>query len=111
MVNRIWLLHFGEGIVSTPDNFGTTGSPPSHPELLDWLACEFVAQGWSIKAMHRLILDVDGLPPVQPIRSALAGPRQGKAGRSRRSPALAAADAAARGRGPPRRDARGLGQL
>ena len=56
MANRIWLLHFGEGIVSTPDNFGTAGSPPSHPELLDWLACEFVAQGWSIKAMHRLIL-------------------------------------------------------
>ena len=56
MANRIWLLHFGEGIVSTPDNFGTAGSPPSHPELLDWLACEFVARGWSIKAMHRLIL-------------------------------------------------------
>ena len=56
MANRIWLLHFGEGIVSTPDNFGTAGSPPSHPELLDWLACEFVAQGWSIKAMHRLVL-------------------------------------------------------
>jgi hypothetical protein len=55
MVNRIWLHHFGEGIVSTPDNFGTTGAAPSHPELLDWLACEFVASGYSIKAMHRLI--------------------------------------------------------
>jgi hypothetical protein len=56
IVNRIWLLHFGEGIVSTPDNFGTTGARPSHPELLDWLACELVARGWSIKAIHRLIL-------------------------------------------------------
>ena len=56
MVNRIWLLHFGEGIVSTPDNLGTKGTLPSHPELLDWLAREFVASGFSIKAMHRLIM-------------------------------------------------------
>ncbi|MDR3635300.1 MAG: PSD1 and planctomycete cytochrome C domain-containing protein [Isosphaeraceae bacterium] len=56
LINRLWLLHFGEGLVATPDNFGTTGTPPSHPELLDWLACELVARGWSLKAMHRLIL-------------------------------------------------------
>jgi hypothetical protein len=56
MVNRIWLLHFGEGIVTTPENFGTTGAAPDHPELLDWLATKFVASGWSVKAMHRLIL-------------------------------------------------------
>jgi hypothetical protein len=56
LVNRLWLHHFGEGIVSTPDNFGLKGSPPSHPELLDWLATEFVARGWSIKAMHRLMM-------------------------------------------------------
>ncbi len=56
MVNRLWLHHFGEGIVTTPDNFGAKGARPSHPELLDWLATEFVARGWSIKAMHRLIL-------------------------------------------------------
>jgi hypothetical protein len=61
-VNRMWLHHFGEGIVATTDNFGRTGSPPSHPELLDWLACEFVNPAgepnakWSIKHMHRLIL-------------------------------------------------------
>jgi hypothetical protein len=56
MVNRIWHHHFGRGIVATPSNFGRMGSLPSHPELLDWLATEFVRQGWRIKAMHRLIL-------------------------------------------------------
>jgi hypothetical protein len=56
LVNRLWLHHFGEGIVATVDNFGHTGTHPSHPELLDWLATEFVRRGWSIKAMHRLIL-------------------------------------------------------
>lgn len=55
-VNLIWKHHFGAGIVRTLGNFGTTGSPPSHPELLDWLAREFVAQGWSVKHIHRLIL-------------------------------------------------------
>ena len=56
MVNRLWQHHFGEGIVRTPSNFGKMGEPPSHPELLDWLATEFVAKGWSLKAMHRLML-------------------------------------------------------
>ncbi|VTS02713.1 DUF1553 domain-containing protein [Tuwongella immobilis] len=56
MVNRIWQHHFGEGIVRSPDNFGLLGDRPSHPELLDYLALEFVKSGWSIKAMHRLML-------------------------------------------------------
>jgi hypothetical protein len=56
MVNRIWQHHFGEGIVRTPSNFGTLGAAPTHPALLDYLARQFVTSGWSIKAMHRLIL-------------------------------------------------------
>lgn len=56
MVNRLWKHHFGQGIVRSLDNFGKTGQPPSHPELLDWLAREFVRQGWSMKAMHRLMM-------------------------------------------------------
>jgi Protein of unknown function (DUF1553)/Protein of unknown function (DUF1549)/Planctomycete cytochrome C len=56
MVNRVWSWHFGRGIVPTPGNFGKMGMPPSHPELLDWLATQFVQQGWSIKQIHRLIM-------------------------------------------------------
>ena len=55
MVNRIWQHHFGAGIVRSTGNFGKTGDKPSHPELLDWLAVRFVKEGWSIKAMHRLM--------------------------------------------------------
>ncbi|MBI4905780.1 MAG: PSD1 domain-containing protein [Acidobacteria bacterium] len=56
MINRIWLGHFGEGIVRTASDFGRQGDPPSHPELLDWLATEFVSRGWSMKQMHRQIM-------------------------------------------------------
>ena len=56
MVNRIWAHHFGKGIVSSTDNFGKSGALPSHPALLDWLATEFVREGWSVKSIHRLIM-------------------------------------------------------
>jgi hypothetical protein len=57
MINRVWYWHFGRGIVATPGNFGKMGLAPSNPELLDWLATEFVRQGWSVKQMHRLIMN------------------------------------------------------
>src|SRR5262249_21702233 len=56
LVNRIWQHHFGRGLVRSPSDFGYRGAPPTHPELLDWLAGEFIARGWSLKAMHRLIV-------------------------------------------------------
>ena len=56
MVNRLWQSHFGRGIVATPSDFGTQGSSPMHPELLDWLATELPRRGWSLKTMHRLIV-------------------------------------------------------
>jgi len=55
-MNHLWLRHFGRGIVPTPADFGRNGRPPSHPQLLDWLAAEFMAQNWSMKKMHRLIV-------------------------------------------------------
>ncbi|QOV90704.1 DUF1553 domain-containing protein [Humisphaera borealis] len=56
MVNRIWQHHFGKGLVASASDFGVHGQQPSHPELLDWLASEFVARGWSVKQMHKLML-------------------------------------------------------
>jgi hypothetical protein len=56
VMNQLWQTYFGRGLVSTPEDFGTQGSRPTHPELLDWLATEVLRQGWSLKAMHRLIV-------------------------------------------------------
>ena len=56
IVNRVWQFHFGEGIVRTPSDFGLMGEPPTHPQLLDWLASRFVEHGWSLKKLHRLVM-------------------------------------------------------
>ena len=56
IVNRVWQYHFGRGLVGNPNNFGATGKKPTHPELLDWLASEFIDNGWSLKQLHRIIM-------------------------------------------------------
>jgi mono/diheme cytochrome c family protein len=56
IVNRVWMWHFGQPLAGNPNNFGSTGKKPTHPELLDWLAAQFVESGWSFKALHRLIM-------------------------------------------------------
>jgi mono/diheme cytochrome c family protein len=71
IVNRVWLHHFGAGLVRTPSDFGTRAETPSHPELLDWLARRFVAEGWSLKKLHRRIMlsetyRQNSTPPTDP---------------------------------------------
>ena len=72
-VNRVWEHYFGMGLVPTEDNFGLSGEPPSHPELLDWLAGEFIARGWSLKALHRLIVGSATYRQSSHVRPELAG--------------------------------------
>jgi hypothetical protein len=71
MVNRIWQHHFGEGLVRTANNFGKLGTPPTHPELLDWLAAEFIKSGWSVKAMHRLMLNSAAYQQAASVQSSV----------------------------------------
>jgi hypothetical protein len=73
IVNRFWQVYFGTGLVETDNDFGTQGTPPSHPELLDWLASEFMARGWSMKAMHRLIVTSATYRQSSNTRAELAG--------------------------------------
>jgi hypothetical protein len=68
LVNRVWQHHFGKGLVASPDNFGHTGERPSHPELLDYLAKRFIESGWSIKALHRMILLTQAYQAQRPAR-------------------------------------------
>jgi hypothetical protein len=70
LVNRVWGWHFGEGIVRTPGDFGAQGEPPTHPELLDWLARDFTDHGWSLKHLHRRIL----LSRTYQMQSVASGP-------------------------------------
>ena len=72
-VNRVWRWHLGRGLVRTTDNFGLLGEAPSHPDLLDWLARRFIADGWSVKSLHRLILmsntyQQSTIPPAETLR-------------------------------------------
>ncbi len=90
LVNRAWLWHFGKGLVTTPSDFGLRSDPPSHPELLDYLAGEFIASGWSLKTLHRRIM----LSSTYQQRSE---PRpDGLRARPRKPPALAVQSPAAR---------------
>ena len=76
IVNRVWAWHFGERLVRTPNDFGNQGEPPTHPELLDWLAGDFVAHGWSLKHLHRLIMlsSTYRMQSVAPPRASQADP-------------------------------------
>ncbi len=79
MVNRLWHYHFGTGLVDTPSDFGAGGGRPSHPELLDWLASEFAARSWSLKAMHRLICTSATYRQVSSSGIGVTGPASGRA--------------------------------
>ena len=72
IVNRVWQIYFGKGIVETENDFGTQGLPPSHPELLDWLAVDLMENGWSLKRLHKLIVTSDAYQRSSKARPDLA---------------------------------------
>ena len=78
MVNRVWLWHFGKGLVRTPNDFGVQGERPTHPELLDWLASELIQSGWDLNHLHRLILEFGHVSDVEHRQSRSPGPRSRK---------------------------------
>ena len=75
IVNRIWLHYFGRGIVRSPNNFGLMGDPPTHPELLDYLATELVRNDWSLKSIHRTHIALEHLSPEHASRFAGGWPK------------------------------------
>ena len=110
MVNRLWQTHFGHGLSRTPSDFGTIGDPPSHPDLLDWLATEFVARHWSVKQLRRLIVTSatyrqaghDRQAATDPEHVWLAGfPRRRLSGEALRDAMLAASGSLSSARGGP----------
>ena len=78
IVNRVWQTYFGTGLVSTSEDFGLQGEAPSHPELLDWLAVEFMEHGWSLKWLHRLIVSSATYQQSSRDYAGALGPRSGE---------------------------------
>ena len=103
LVNRVWGWHFGRGIVRTPNDFGTQGEEPTHPEMLDYLARDLIEHGWSLKRLHRLIVT------LQHLSDGEHGDRGRGPRRPRKPPALAIPSPTPGGRRDPGRDARVLG--
>ena len=93
LINRLWQHHFGRGIVVSTNDFGKFGTLPTHPQLLDWLADDFVRGGWQLKRMHRLLMMSNAY------RTSSAGERGGAEGRSGQRSVLALYHAAVDGRG------------
>ena len=79
IVNRVWAWHFGQGLVRTPSDFGLRGEPPTHPELLDWLAARFMADGWSLKKLHAIIMQSHVYQQASALPAGPASPESARA--------------------------------